>query len=62
MSFVDNSLAMASGLTFRPLAVTAADTLEWHLARPAEQQAELRIGIKPDREKQVLAVWHKSKS
>jgi 2'-hydroxyisoflavone reductase len=62
MSFVDNSLAMASGLTFRPLAVTAANTLEWHLARPAEQQAELRIGIKPDREKQVLTAWHKSKS
>jgi len=42
---------MASGLTFR--------TLDWHLARPAKQQAELRIGIKPDREKEVLAAWHK---
>jgi 2'-hydroxyisoflavone reductase len=50
---------MASGLTFRSLAATAADTLEWHLARPAAQQAELKIGIKPDREKQVLAAWHK---
>jgi len=59
MSFVDNSKAMASGLTFRTLADTAADTLEWHLARPAEQQAELKIGIKPDRENGVLAAWHK---
>ena len=33
---------MASGLTFRTLAETAADTLDWHLARPAKQQAELR--------------------
>ncbi len=59
-SFVDNSLAMASGLTFRPLAVTAKDTLDWHKTRPAEEQAELRIGIKPNREKQVLAAWKKN--
>ena len=59
-SFVDNSLAMASGLTFRPLAVTAADTLDWHKSRPAAEQAELRIGIKPDREQQVLAAWKKN--
>lgn len=59
MSFVDNSKAMASGLIFRTLAETAADTLEWHLARPAKQQAELRIGIKLDRGKEVLAAWHK---
>lgn len=59
-SFVDNSMAMASGLTFRPLAVTAADTLDWHKSRPAGEQAELRIGIKPDREKQVLAAWKKN--
>ncbi len=50
---------MASGLTFRTLAETAADTLEWHLARPAKQQAELRIGIKPDREKEILAARYK---
>lgn len=57
LSAVDNSLAMASSLTFRPLAVTAKDTLDWHKTRPAEEQAELRIGIKPDREKEVLAAW-----
>lgn len=59
MSSVDNSLAMASGLTFRSLAVTVKDTLDWHKTRPAEEQAELRIGIKPDREKEVLAAWKK---
>jgi len=58
MSAVDNSLAMESGLTFRPLAVTAADTLSWHKTRPADQQADLRIGINPARENQVLAAWN----
>ena len=59
LSAVDNSLAVASGLTYRPLSVTAADTLEWHQARPAENQAELRIGIKAEREKDVLEAWRK---
>lgn len=58
LSAVDNSRAMESGLTFRPLAVTAADTLQWHAARPATEQAELRIGIDAAREKQVLQAWH----
>ncbi len=58
-SAIDNSRAMSSGLTFRPLAVTASDTLEWHRTRPAEAQAELRIGIKPDREVEVLAAWRR---
>jgi len=58
LSAVDNSLAVASGLTFRPLAVTAKDTLEWHQSRPAEEQAKLRIGIKADREKEVLVEWN----
>jgi 2'-hydroxyisoflavone reductase len=58
MSAVDNSLAMRAGLTFRPLAVTAADTLAWHKSRPAEAQAKLRTGLKPEREKEVLALWH----
>jgi 2'-hydroxyisoflavone reductase len=62
LSFVDNSHAMKSGLTYRPLAVTARDTLTWHQSRPAAEQAELQIGIKPDREKEVLAAWHAHRS
>jgi len=62
LSAVDNSLAIASGLSFRPLAGTVSDTLAWHKTRPAEQQAELKIGIKPDREKVVLQAWHKHES
>ncbi len=60
MSTVDNSHAIAAGLTFRPLADIARDTLLWHQSRPSEEQAELRIGIKSGREKEVLAAWHRS--
>jgi 2'-hydroxyisoflavone reductase len=46
------------GLTFRPLATTAAETLEFHFSRPAERQAELRSGLSAEREAEVLAAWH----
>lgn len=57
LSAVDNSHAVASGLTFRPLAVTARDTLAWHHSRPAERQASLISGIDADREREVLKAW-----
>ena len=46
------------GLTFRPLAVTAKDTLDYHFARPLEEQEPLRAGVSPEREAEVLAAWH----
>jgi 2'-hydroxyisoflavone reductase len=53
--------AIAKGLTFRPLAVTAKDTLDWHKTRPAEEQAatlEGKInGLSMKREAEVLAAW-----
>ena len=56
--------AVAHGLTFRPLAVTAKDTLDWHKTRSAEAQAAtLRgeiNGIGMEREAEVLAAWHAS--
>lgn len=58
LSRVDNSHALQSGLTYRPLAVTAADTLGWHRTRPQAQRNSLRIGIEPEREQAVLAAWH----
>jgi len=54
----DISPEVASGLTFRPLADTARDTLEYHLSRPAERQVSLRAGIESAREAEVLAAWH----
>lgn len=47
-----------AGLTFRPLAVTARDTLDFHLSRPPARQAELRSGLSAEREAEVLAAWH----
>ncbi len=53
--------ALAAGLTFRPLAVTAKETLEWNKKRPeAELQALAegrRAGISAAREAEVLKAW-----
>ena len=55
---IDCAKAWAAGLTFRPLAVTAHDTLEWYKSRPADEQEKLRAGIAPEKEAAVLAGWH----
>lgn len=49
--------ALSAGLTYRPLATTAADTLEWFRAQPAERQATLKAGLSAEREAAVLAKW-----
>jgi 2'-hydroxyisoflavone reductase len=58
----DLSNEVAHGLTFRPLAVTARETLDYHFSRPPERQAELRAGISAEREAEVLAAWHAQRS
>jgi len=57
-SRVANARAIESGLTFRPLATTAADTLEWFGRQPADRQSTLRAGITAAREAEVLSAWH----
>jgi 2'-hydroxyisoflavone reductase len=47
-----------AGLTFRPLAVTARDTLEYHYSRPLERQEKLQSGLSAEREVEVLRAWH----
>ena len=49
--------AQAAGMRIRPLADTVTDTLQWHLKRPANEQAALRAGVKAEREAEVLAAW-----
>lgn len=49
--------SLAAGLTFRPLTVTAADTLVWFRTLPPERQAHMKAGLTPEREAQVLAAW-----
>jgi 2'-hydroxyisoflavone reductase len=50
--------ALAAGLTFRPLDVTARETLAWFKTLPADRQATLKAGLKPEREAEVLKAWH----
>ena len=52
--------ALAEGLTFRPLAETARETLAWFKTLPAERQAKLNAGLTPEREAEVLAAWHQA--
>ena len=47
--------ALANGLTFRPLAETVRDTLDWDLSRPADTQR--RAGLSREREREVLKAW-----
>ncbi|MDC8014778.1 NAD-dependent epimerase/dehydratase family protein [Tahibacter soli] len=51
--------ALEQGLTFRPLATTAGDTLAWFGTLPAERQAKLKAGLTAEREKEVLDLWKK---
>jgi 2'-hydroxyisoflavone reductase len=50
--------AVEKGLTFRPLAVTARDTIDWFKTLPADRQAKMLSGLTPEREKELLAKWH----
>ena len=48
---------LKAGLKFRPLEVTARETLEWFRTLPAERQAAIQTGFRPDREKALLDLW-----
>ena len=46
--------AIVAGLTYRPLPITAADTLAWLRTLLPERQAKLRAGLIPGRETDLL--------
>ena len=56
---INYDLAVASGLTFRPLAVTVRDTLEWWSSEavPAERRAKPGFALTSEREKEIIAAW-----
>jgi 2'-hydroxyisoflavone reductase len=60
------SKAVSKGLTYRPLAVTAKDTLAWNKTRPEADLQKLADGavggISPAREKEVLDAWKAKKA
>lgn len=52
--------AVAAGLRYRPLAVTAADTLEWFKSEgKAWEDAPRHPGISLTREAELLSEWHR---
>jgi 2'-hydroxyisoflavone reductase len=57
----NNNRAVKAGLTFRPLAVTAEETLAWHKTRPETEQKATAdgalAGIAPAKEAEVIAAW-----
>jgi 2'-hydroxyisoflavone reductase len=57
---IDNRRAVRDGLTFRTVADTIAATLAW-FARAAPGGRELRAGLQPERERDLLARWRERK-
>ncbi|MEZ4417934.1 MAG: NAD-dependent epimerase/dehydratase family protein [Gemmatimonadota bacterium] len=58
LMFVDVSASVAAGLTFRPLSLTARDTLAFERSRDPERVASRPFGLTREREQEVLAAWH----
>jgi 2'-hydroxyisoflavone reductase len=56
---IDGSRAIAAGLTFRPLAVTAADTVAWRAsaAVPQALRDQPRYVLTPEQERAILEAW-----
>jgi 2'-hydroxyisoflavone reductase len=52
---VNCTRAINAGLLFKPLEQTIRNTLDWHATRPSDY--ELKVGLKPDREKELLEKW-----
>ena len=58
MSTISERRAVAAGLTYRPLAVTALDTLAWWASVPEARRSAPRFVLSPAREAEILAAWH----
>ena len=53
---IDCSRAIEAGLTFRPVAETVRDTIDWAITREPDWQ--WRAGLDAEKETAVLAAWH----
>ncbi|QJE97605.1 epimerase [Luteolibacter luteus] len=60
-SRTSNERAVKAGLTFRPVATTAADALAWFNNQPAERKSKFRAGLTEEREAEVLKAWGERK-
>jgi 2'-hydroxyisoflavone reductase len=61
-ALVSAARALEAGLRIRPMTETVTDTLRWHLQRPAAEREKLKAGLSAEREAEVLAAWHNSRS
>ncbi|MDB4967047.1 MAG: dependent epimerase/dehydratase family protein [Myxococcales bacterium] len=61
MGRISRDRAVKAGLTFRPVADTARDTLAWWKTLPEERRAKPKAGISAEREQSVLTAWHAKK-
>ena len=60
--FVRVDRALAAGLKYRPISETVRDTLDWWATLGADDRERFgRMGLKPERETELLAAWHKEK-
>jgi 2'-hydroxyisoflavone reductase len=50
--------AQAAGLTYRPHADTIRETLAFFHTLPPDRQEQLKSGLTPEKEKELLAAWH----
>ncbi|MXW18689.1 MAG: NAD-dependent epimerase/dehydratase family protein [Gemmatimonadetes bacterium] len=57
---MDSSRGIAAGLRFRPLAVIAKDTLDWHRSREVGGEYRLRTGLNRATEAELLAAWREN--
>jgi 2'-hydroxyisoflavone reductase len=58
LMFVAYQKSIDAGLTFRSLAQTSRDVLEWDKGRPAAERADRSFGWSREREREVLDAWH----
>ena len=56
----DVSASVAAGLTYRPIPVTARDTIEYERSRDPEEVGSRPFGITREREREVLGAWQAS--
>ncbi len=52
----DCTKAIRFGLSFKPVEETIKHTLDWHATRSSGY--ELKVGLKPQKEKRLLVKWH----
>ncbi|MCK7594073.1 NAD-dependent epimerase/dehydratase family protein [Pseudomarimonas salicorniae] len=54
---IDIRRAVGEGLSFRPLADTVSDLMDWYGSLPPERQANPRAGMSREREAGLIAAW-----